>query len=370
MTTLDTAGVRRAWGWVAALRGGSATPWSQWAGEAGPSAGELPGAHQLELLRRLNAARPGGVPAALAERVLAADLPGRGRRDVPLAGAGEPRFGPAPVDPGDLAPEELLRLASGLLAEDLAGCSVPPDPWPRRRPWAPSYALAGDPWHVAHLRSELGRRGRPERPAPRRVYVVAEDLATQLAHAWTARAFAESGTGWPAWLGRFVAHDLLPRRADPLEPAREWAARLGPERVTLVTEPALLRQPLRLRRLSAPPPVTAEGVDLARRISTTLGILVPTERRTDLLRGVLLPRLPQDPRSVVTVPPAWQEWVQDRARRIRDEALAEGYPVLGDPDRLVPQATSEGRRPVEVDVLAAALDLLLDPVTARTEAAR
>lgn len=367
-----TQGVRRAWGWVAALRAGEVTPWTEWQAAAEPAGVALPGAQQLELLRRLNvAAGPAtGVPPALAERVLAADAPGRGRTDLPLLDAGPaPRFGPPAVDPGALADDELLRLAAGLLAEDLSGMSLPEEPpTQRRRPWTPSYRLAGDDWLVEPIRADLRRRARPERAHPARVYVVATDLATMLGHAWTSRAFAESGAGWTTWLGGFVEHDRLPHRADPRGPLGAWAARIGVHRTTLVLGPRRLPGRLRgWRRPAEAPPVTATGVDLVRRVSTTLGILVPAERRTALLRRVLLPRLPVGRADTVAVPARWHPWVREHADRLRREVRAGGYPVLGDPGRLLPTVGADGHDPDPTGVLGLALRLLLDPVTSTEE---
>ena len=101
--TVDRAlGEQRAWGWVAHLREGGTTPWQEWQ-DRGESHGRyLPGAQQLELLRRLNAA--GRPDKALGESVLAASAAGRGRPDLELVDAGpESAFGPAPVDPSDAA---------------------------------------------------------------------------------------------------------------------------------------------------------------------------------------------------------------------------------------------------------------------------
>lgn len=356
--------VRRAWGWVAALRDGATTPWREWQGEGEPVADVLPGAQQLELLRRINRAHPDG--HRLADRVLAADAPGRGRSDVPLTGVGEPRFGPAPVDPGDLAADELLRIAAGLLAEDLAQVELPHRQDPHRRPWAPAYRLAGDDWLVASVRADLRRRARPEHPRARRVYVLGTDLATMLADAWTARAFAESGAAWSAWLGRFVEHDRLPARADLPAIARGRAEAIGSHRVAIVTDPARMQRRLRLvrHRVADPPAVTAVGVDLTRRISTTLGILVPDDRRTRLLHEVLLPRLPQDPAARVAVPPQWHDWVRDRAERMHADLRAGGYPVIGDLDRLVPLRPAAGADPSASATLELALELLVDPLHA------
>ncbi|MDO9457564.1 hypothetical protein, partial [Nocardioides sp.] len=129
----------RAWGWVASLRDGGTTPWAAWTAEADRTSRLLPGAQQLEVLRRVNLAyaaagrRPDPV---LVERVVTASAPGRGRPDLELVGAvAETAYGPRPVDPADLPADELLRVTTNLLAEDLVAAGVPPQPRPRwRRP--------------------------------------------------------------------------------------------------------------------------------------------------------------------------------------------------------------------------------------------
>jgi len=82
-TSVDT-GRARAWAWVAHLRSGGTTPWRAWTAADAPDRDRfarggryLPGAQQLELLRRLNAA--GRPTASLVDRVLNASAPGRGR---------------------------------------------------------------------------------------------------------------------------------------------------------------------------------------------------------------------------------------------------------------------------------------------------
>jgi hypothetical protein len=132
----DTPGIRRAWGWVAHLLDGGTTPWRDWTGEGRPGGRVLPGAQQLELLRRLNETDP--PTPALAARVLEASAPGRGRPDLELEGAVDRlAFGPPPVDPGDLPADELLRVAASLLADDVVNEGLPvPHQVPRRRPWA------------------------------------------------------------------------------------------------------------------------------------------------------------------------------------------------------------------------------------------
>lgn len=365
------SGERRAWGWVAGLRSGETTPWSQWAGEADALGPWLPGAQQLELLRRINvesARRGTRTEPALADRVLAASAVGRGLPDLRLAGAGpEPRFGPRPVDPAELPGRELLRVATGLIAEDLVRSPRPRQRarWSWRRPWAPSYALAGHPWLVRAFAEDLERRGRPQRPDPRRVLVLGDNLESMVRDAWTARAFDEGGGPWLSWIGGLARVDRLPPRVELLAPARAWAQQVGAERVTIVLDRDLLPAALRVRRLAGPPSFGGAAVDLVRRVGMTLGVMVGPEERSVLLREVLGPRLTGTGGPPVGVPDEVRNWLSGRAERMRARLSADGYPVLGDLDRLLgpaPAGTGAGNPPEE-DVLALATELLLDPVT-------
>ncbi|WP_298748752.1 hypothetical protein, partial [uncultured Nocardioides sp.] len=72
---MTAEGPARAAAWVAHLRQGGTTPWAAWTGTvAGPASPLLPGAQQLELLRRVN--QRGPVPPALVERGLSASAAG------------------------------------------------------------------------------------------------------------------------------------------------------------------------------------------------------------------------------------------------------------------------------------------------------
>ena len=136
----------------------------------------LPGAQQLELLRRLNEA--GAVAAELATRVLEASAPGRGRPDLELVGSVEPlAFGPPPVDPADLSADELLRVATGLIAEDVHAAGLPePRRSARPRPWRTRYRLVGDPMLADPRRADLVSRGRPPGGRDELVLVLGTDL--------------------------------------------------------------------------------------------------------------------------------------------------------------------------------------------------
>ncbi len=357
------AGERRAWGWVAALRDGSTTPWLEFTGAGERVDRFLPGAQQLELLRRLNAA---GTPGpGLVERVLTASAPGRGRVDLELVGAvDESRFGPKPVDPATLPDAELIRVATGLIAEDLVAAGAPrPEPLARPRPWRRPYRLVGDPWLADPARAELSRRGRP--PGGRRptILVLGTDLGTMLTDAWTTRAFAEGGAPWADWLSGFATHNRVPPRADLLAFARTWADRVGTDRVQIVIGTEQLPALVGVRRpLPAPPSYSADAVDLARRVSAPLGLLVLPDQRARLLRKTLGPRLSGAPGTTLGIPAAHAEWVRGRAARMRDALLRAGYAVHGDPDALIPDAPAGGSTPDDAGVLSLAVRLLLEEV--------
>lgn len=359
--TRATAPESRGWGWTAHLRAGGTTPWAEWtaAGPAeGPAtgAGRLPGAEQLELLRRLNRDVTTAPAPALVRRILCTSAPGRGRRGLPLAGDGPPpAYGVAPIDPSELSAEELLRPACLLLAEDLvradAAGRTEPDPVPgRRRRLRHRYRLAGDRWLTGPLRDELVRRGRPQGGRDHVVYVVGAPLDQLLADVWTARCFGQAPVGWEAWLHQGHRRGSLGPRADLRRIARQWRERVGAERVHIVLDVALLPALLRVRRLPAevvaPAPLSADAVELARCVGPVLGLLVAPEEKERLLRRGLRPRLaaaaPAGPgRPPLGVPPDLRDWVRDQALRQRDGLLRDGYAVHGDPDRLLPHPVLE-----------------------------
>jgi len=356
----DTPGVRRAWGWVEHLRQGGTTPWRDWSVQ-GPARGRvLPGAQQLELLRRVNLA--GAPSATLVERILTASAPGRGRPDLELAGAVERlRFGPAPVDPADLATHELIRVATGLLAEDLVAAGTPERPAaPWARPWRTRYRLAGDPVLTEPLRAGLTARGRP--PGGRGVVLVmGTDVGRMLTDVWTTRCFAEGARAWSDWLPPQVRHNTLPPRADLVRCARAWAGRVGPDRVHVVLDPALAPRLVGVRRpVPAYPDVSADGAELARRVGAVLGLLVVPPRRRALLRETLRPRLAALGGPPLVVPPEHHEWLRARAVRMRDALLRAGYAVHGDPDALLTADRVGAPAPSDDGVLGLALRLLLD----------
>ena len=357
----DTPDVRRAWGWLAHLRDGGTVPWQDWSA-SGPDGGPvLPGAQQLELLRRLN--ETGSVPAALAERVLEASAPGRGRPDLELVGAAERRpFGPPPVDPSDLPDDELLRVAAGVLAEDVVAAGLPEPARPRTpRPWRARYRLVGDPVLAGSRRADLVGRGLPPGRRGSVVYVLATDTAQLTVDAWVARSLSYGAPAWPEFVAHARRRGALPPAVDPLRVAEEWARDLGRGRVRVVLDLDTLPRLVRVRRPLAPAPVlSADAVELARRVGQVLGLLAVPPQRRALLHEVLVPRLVRHPGPPLVLPDRHLRWARRQARHVRDGLLAGGYAVHGDPDGLLPVARPGVPAPSDAGVLALAMRLLLE----------
>lgn len=362
------ANTSAAWTWVDHLRSGGTTPWTAWLAGAGdaddPRGGDrlLPGAQQLELLRRLNQA--GRPDADLVERVLVASAPGRGRQDLELLGAVEPlAFGPPPIDPATLTADDLVRVAVGLVAEDVvAAAPAEADPVKVRR-WRTRYRLAGDPWLADAMRTELVAQGRPPGGRGAVVALVATDLGTFLGHDWLTRCFTEGAPPWEEFCHVLASRGRVPKRVDLGASAARWAEREGgPEQVRVVTDLSRVAKVVGVRRLAPAPDVAADAAELARRAAGAIGLLVTPPRRAELMRRVLRPRLLEVPGPPPVVPEAHREWLEDQARRIQRRLRAGDYPVVGDLDALLPRWPDLPARPVQPDaVLTLALDLLLRP---------
>ncbi|TYL52047.1 hypothetical protein FXB39_06495 [Nocardioides sp. BGMRC 2183] len=362
-------------GWVEELAAGSVTTWTRWqqahpsgaasASGAGPVVGPqyLPGAQQLELLRRLNevaAATGRTVGPALADRVLRAGIPDRGRPDLPLTGLHAAAFGPEPVRPEALPERDLLPVAAGLIAESLA--SLAPLP-PVRRPLArrlagrvrPGPTWDGDGWVLLHRA--------PARVNPYRVDLALTDLHTLAVHAWATRAVRGGVLGFEDWLRSRVSADRLPTSLDVVGMAARNAERVGRAQVTLSFEPRHLPD---LVGGAGLPPVHLPTIDLARQVGRPLGVLVSDATRTTLLSRRLLPRLRQlaGPTGPTPVPAPWAGHLNEHAERSVGLLQRAGYAVRGRLELLVPSTAPPAppARPAdsELTTLRLAMDLLLD----------
>lgn len=361
--TSAAPGEPRAWGWVRHLRDGGTTPWAEWSGTAEPAGPAVPGAQQLELLRRLNQA---GAPGpALVDRVLTASAPGRGQPDLELVGAAhESSFGPRPVDPSDVPVRELLRVATALIAEDLVAAGVPPEPRPGLvRPWRTRYRLVGDPELADPVRAALVARGRPPGGRAPRILVVGSSVDRMLADAWTRRAFDFGAPGWRTWLDQVARHDRLPGRVDVLAQARSWSARVGRARVQVVLDPEALPGLLGVRRVPSVAPLAAQVPDLARRVAPVLGLHVPGDERTALLGRRLRPQLVGTPGEPLVLPDELHPWARAQAQRVADGLRRAGYAVHGDPHALLPADRSGVRVPDGAATLRLAMAQVLAGAT-------
>ena len=351
----------RAWGWVAHLRDGGTTPWSAWASAAGADeqfGRYLPGAQQLELLRRLNQQH---LPSPeLAGRVLAASAPGRGRPDLGLVGVlPASAFGPPPVDPSALPADELVRVATALIAEDVVSAG---DPLPPRRPRVlrRRYRLLGDPEVVAPLRAALVADGRP--PGGRRptVVVAGSDLASMLVHLWTARSLGAGVRPWSEWLRQELRRHAVPDRIDLAARAAEWVPRVGADRVHVVLDdPHRAARLVSRRRARTLTPLSADAVELARRTAPVVGTLVTPERRTALMWHRLRPVLAAHPGPPLRLPRRYRPVLAEGTAELRHRLSAGDYAVHGVLRDPVEQR--DARVPDDERVLALAVQVLLGP---------
>ena len=366
----EHAGQARAWGWVAHLRDGGTTPWAAWRDPApdDQQAGRyLPGAQQLELLRRVNAQH---LPTPeLAERVIAASAPLRGRPDLGLVGVlPSSSFGPPPVDPAELPPDELVRVATALIAEDVVAAGPPPEP-PRPRRLRRRYRLLGDPGVVVPLRRALVASGRPAGGRGATVVVAGGDVGRMLAHVWTARALGAGVRPWRDWLEVETRRSALLPRIDLAALAASWVPRVGAGKVHVVLDdPHLAARLAGARRLTpTATDLSADAVELARRTAPVVGTLVTPGLRTTLMWHRLRPVLAAYDGPSLRVPRRHRRWLAEQTGDLRRRLAAGDYAVHGaltdpvDPvvDRTVDRAGVTA--PDEDGVLALAIRVLLGP---------
>jgi hypothetical protein len=349
--------VARAHGWVAHLRDGGTTPWLAWTGTGAPGSRAVPGAQQLELLRRINLA--GTTTPALADRVLAAPAAGRGKADLPLVGLTAPGFGPQPVDPASVSAHELVRVASVLLADDLAALGPDPVVTSWARPWRRRFRLVGDPVTAGVLREHLLGIGRPEGGPRPFVVAVGGPLDDLLARTWTQRCFEQGTKPWAEWLRFWRERDQLPARTDLGASVRRWHARRP--FVRIVTETDRLPRQVGVRELPQVRVPGADQAELARRIAAVVGLRVGARERPALMR-TLQRRMPGSGAAPVGVPEREQEWVAASAARMGRNLSRAGYPVVGDLADLAPRAvTSAPAGADDQQVLDLAIRMVVDP---------
>lgn len=404
--TRDAAGTL-ATGWVEHLRAGGTTPWPRWvrratagdlggpADQARPAAAapaEVPGAAQLELLRRLN--ELGALPHRV-DHVLSRPAPGRG--PVHLRLPSDPPGPPAPT-------REVLRVATGVLA-DLTAELTPARVSRRRRrrgprpvEGLPAFLLEGPPVTVAEVRARLAAAGMPEhRPGPTRlrsrpdtdpevVVVLLAPVDEALRQAWAARVQRGAGRAWPRFVARWAGRGALPPSVAVDSTVDHWATRVGAGNVHLVAiqaavDPAdqvaaLLGHPLPLTRpdggtapagqSAAESPVDRDPVrlppavvDALRRVNVVLPFVCAQAdrppRRTALLRLV---RGADGRRDPWAFPEPQRGWAEANAGRIVDALTRAGCVVHGDLEALRSLGAPSNRRVGEGEVLDAMVRMI------------
>lgn len=377
MSTADEEALRRAAAWVEHLRRGGSTTWTGFssADAAATSAStdpwgpELPGAAHLELVRRLNAVGGSDTPAhrALVDSVMRVSAPGRGQPDLDLLGVpSRSRFGPPAIDPEDVPPSELLRIAAGALAET-ASVLDPGEGRRRRRPrrpWRRGLRLSGDPLTTAGVRSGFAQLGHVTGRRNPVAVVLVDDLGAMLADTWSRRLQLGNPPGWPGWLDNAERNDALPPALRLDEAAAAHAEQLGAENVHVVVGPEPGRVISDLIDLHTPVPIlrnrlSAEALEVVRQVNEVLRVLAHHNDHQRILDTVLLPRLADEQGLRRALPEARLEWVTDQATRLRSALADAGYPVHGDLDVLLPRGGSTAPEPTGPGVLDVALRTLL-----------
>ena len=384
------------WSWTEHLRAGGTATWADWvsAGSGAdatvPSGWTAPGAAQLEYLRRLVAT--GRMEAAalheVGDLVLGRSGPGRGLAQQPLSwpGGGGRRFGAPPTDPSGVPAEELVRVGVGTLTELLlrspGGDAGTTDVRRRLFTRAPAFVLVGAPVTVSAVRRSLAAARQAEGGRSPEVVLFAEPLDQALAQVWSARVQRGAAVRWHAFVGRWAHRVELPPSADLVGLARLWRDRVGAGRVHVVaaedfdTATRTAADVLGLRagglsrrrtRSGSVQPrwkdLSPAATDVARRVNAVLNVRVSADRGRDLTRELsALLAAGTEPPARLTVPRRFRSWTWDEACRQAEAIRADGYPVHGDLDRVVPRFEGVATRPRQEDVLRVVLDACLAQV--------
>lgn len=368
--------------WAAHLRGGSTETWTEFlesgGGRPGPSGetGPLPGAAQLELVRRL-AGRPDLRGEhdfeRLADLVLTTAGPGRGLVDVPLPWPARDHeetasTGTPPVAPEELPAEEVLRICTGVLVRLLAAEPLEPVP-PVSRPWRPwrrGFTLLGAPTTVDLVRGALLARGLREGGARTTYLVLGGPLDELMAQRWAARVRAGAALRWQRMWRLAATNDRVPPGIALPTIAAHLAEEFDASRVHVVLGAdagdtlALVGDILGVTAGPVVHRYDALATDLLRRVNPVLTLAVGEETRRDVVARVW-PEIASGEESGPLGAPAGQLGWATRTGERMAVALGGGrYAVHGDPALVVPTRRPGVRRaPDPDDVLAHALTVVV-----------
>ena len=356
--------------WASELRTGSSQTWQAFldgtAVAAAPVAlgGPLPGAAQLELVRRLAAADEPLVRfAELADLVLETAGPGRGLVDAPLPWPAARRVGTPPVEPDALPAEEILRACAGVLARLLA-----PEAELRaartsrpRRPWRRGFTLLGAPTTVELVRGALLERGLRDGGSRTTWFVLGGPLEDLMVQRWSARVRAGAGVRWQRLWRTAATNDRLPPGIVLPAIAQHVAQEFGPARVHVV----LAEHPTQALRVVADvldvpggplePRADVLATDLLRRVNPVLGLAIGEEARRRVVERVWPEIAAGEEPGTLGTPAAHLDWAVATGERMAGslEAGARGgrYAVHGDPAIVVPTRRPGVRRVPDPDAV-------------------
>lgn len=365
--------------WAGELRAGSTQTWTEFLDESSPGGvvstadGPLPGAAQLEVVRRLD-----DLPEfeRLADLVLGTSGPGRGLIDVPLpwpgvsaptteegSTSGEP-IGTPPLAPEKLPAEELLRACTGVLVQLLrAEAQTPVRPRPRPwRPWRRGFTLLGAPTTVDLVRAALIERGLREGGARTTYLVLGGPLEELMAQRWSARVRAGAAVRWQRMWRIAVTNDRLPPGIALATIAAHLAEEFDPSRVHVVlgsdasTTGKLVGEVLGVTVGPVADRHDALATDLLRRVNPVLTLAIGEDARRQVI-GRVWPEIAGGEDTGPLGAPARQlDWAVRTGERMATALSSGRYAVHGDPALVVPTRRSGVRRaPAPDDVLAHAL---------------
>ena len=352
--------------WAGELRAGSSQTWRAFLDGASTSArpldedGPLPGAAQLELVRRLAAETDLPRFAELADLVLATAGPGRGLVDAPLPWPAERSVGTPSVEPDELPADELLRASAGVLAKLLAAEADLPAahrsrPW---RPWRRGFTLLGAPTTVELVRAALLDRGLREGGGSRTTwFVLGGPLEDLMAQRWSARVRAGAGVRWQRLWRTAATNDRLPPGIALPTIARHVADEFDPARVHVV----LADDPRQVFRVVADllgvpgaplePRVDVLATDLLRRVNPVLGLAVGDVARRRVVDRVWPEIAAGEDPAPLGAPAAHLDWAVATGERMADALSGGRYAVHGDPAIVVPTRRRDVRRVPDPDAV-------------------
>jgi hypothetical protein len=368
--------------WADQLRAGSTQTWTEFLDSGEPSrgpagdTGTLPGAAQLELVRRLatrSDLRAGGDFDRLADLVLTTAGPGRGLVDVPLPWPARDHEQPATavgtpaVAPEELPAEEVLRVCTGVLVRLLAAEPREPVAGPSRRwrPWRRGFTLLGAPTSVDLVRGALLARGLREGGARTTYLVLGGPLEELMAQRWSARVRAGAGLRWQRMWRLAATNDRVPPGIALPTIAAHLAEEFDPARVHVVLAEdagatlALVAEILGVQVGPLAHRYDPLATDLLRRVNPVLTLALGEEARREVVARVWPEIAGGEESGPLGVPAGQRDWATRTGERMA-VALAGGrYAVHGDPALVVPTRRPGVRRaPDPDDVLAHALTVV------------